>query len=113
MKQKNVLKIFMITLLFMLPLSLMAQTVKGKVTDSDGGSLPYMNVVEKGTTNGTTTDYNGEFSITVKKMPTVLVISSLGYKTVEQKITNTSFYMYLILGNMQSIPSYLLNKVKN
>jgi len=91
MKQKNVLKIFMITLLFMLPLSMLAQTVKGKVTDTDGGSLPYMNVVEKGTTNGTTTDDNGEFSITVKNMPTVLVISSLGYKTVEQKITNTSY----------------------
>ncbi|QOD61258.1 TonB-dependent receptor [Polaribacter haliotis] len=91
MKQKNVLKLCTIAFLFMLPLGLMAQTVKGKITDSSGSGLPYMNIVEKGTTNGTTSDDNGNFSINVKKMPTTLVVSSLGYTTKNVKVTNSSF----------------------
>ena len=55
MKQKYLLKFSTIAFMFMLPLGFMAQSIKGKVTDSSGEGLPYMNVVEKGTTNGTTT----------------------------------------------------------
>ena len=49
-----------------------------------------MNVVVKGTSNGTTTDDDGTFSINVKSLPVTLVISSLGYKTKEVQVENTS-----------------------
>jgi iron complex outermembrane receptor protein len=78
MKQNNILKTFMVSFLFLLPLIMAAQTIKGKVTDSSGNTLPYMNVVQKGTANGTVTDDNGGFSITVKSLPAKLVISSMG-----------------------------------
>ena len=68
-----------------------AQTIKGKVTDNTGEALSFMNVVEKGTTNGTTTDENGEFSLDVKNLPTTISVSSLGFKTVEKKITDASY----------------------
>ncbi|WP_299054436.1 TonB-dependent receptor [uncultured Polaribacter sp.] len=68
-----------------------AQTIKGKVTDTSGEALPYMNVVEKGTTNGTTTNDAGAFSITVKSLPAKLVISSMGFATKVVTVTDTSY----------------------
>jgi iron complex outermembrane receptor protein len=76
----------------MLPLGFMAQTIKGKITDSAGRVLPYMNIVEKGnTSNGMVSDDNGEFSITVKSLPTTIIISSMGFATKSVKVTNSDY----------------------
>ena len=91
MKQRFFLKAFTIAFMFMLPLGLMAQTIKGKVTDTSGSALPYMNVLVKGTTTGTTTSDSGEFSITVKSLPTTIVVSAIGFATQEVVVANTDF----------------------
>lgn len=52
--------------------------IKGVVTDKNGEPIIGANVVEKGTTNGTITDFNGKFSLTVKSKG-VLVVSYIGY----------------------------------
>jgi iron complex outermembrane receptor protein len=91
MKQRFFLKAFTIAFMFMLPLGLMAQTIKGKVTDTSGSALPYMNVLVKGTSIGTTTSDSGEFSLTVKGLPVTIVVSSIGFKTKEVTVTNNSF----------------------
>ena len=52
-------------------------SVKGKVVDADGQPLPGVVVLVSGTTNGTMTDDNGNYSISVKKGD-VLLFSSLG-----------------------------------
>lgn len=96
MKQNDILKTLMFSFLFLLPLIMAAQTIKGKVTDSSGGALPYMNVVEKGTTNGTVTDDNGEFSIPVKELPIKLVISSMGFKTKEVTVNKASYLTIVV-----------------
>ncbi len=74
-----------LTCLWMLvtSISLMAQnvTVKGVVSDQIGPAIG-VSVVEKGTTNGTTTDLDGQFTLSVKP-DAVLVISSIGYATQE------------------------------
>tara|TARA_B100000809_G_scaffold113364_1_gene111870 strand:+ start:331 stop:3153 length:2823 start_codon:yes stop_codon:yes gene_type:complete len=75
---------------------MVAQTVKGKVTDVSGEGLPYMNVVEKGTSNGVVSDDNGEFSITLKSLPTTLVISSMGFETKTVKVNNASFLTIVV-----------------
>lgn len=57
--------------------------IRGKVTSADDGAvLIGANILEKGTSNGTTTDANGEFRITVKR-GAVLVISYVGFSKEE------------------------------
>lgn len=96
MKQKNPLTFF--TILFSLVgfVSLNAQTIKGKITDTSGETISFANVVEKGTTNGATTDENGEFSLEVDALPTTFSVSLLGFKTIEKKISDTR-YLTLVL----------------
>ncbi len=77
--------LFSILLLFV-SITIMAQTrtVSGKVVDDTGDGLPGVNVVIKGTTNGTTTDLDGNFSLSVDQ-GAVLVFTSIGFD--EQEIT--------------------------
>jgi iron complex outermembrane receptor protein len=55
-----------------------------------------MNVIEKGTSNGTTTDDNGEFSINVKSLPTTLVVSSMGFATKSVKVIQPSYLTIVV-----------------
>jgi len=49
--------------------------VEGTVLDSNGQPLPGANIIEKGTTNGTQTDFDGNFTINLKDGNAVLLIS--------------------------------------
>ena len=60
------------------------RTVSGQVVDSNGESIIGANIVEKGTANGTITDFDGKFSLKVAPNAT-LVISYIGYKNIEMK----------------------------
>lgn len=88
---KQTRKILMFTFLFMLPIAMLAQTIKGKVTDKSGNTLPYMNVLVQGTSNGVTTNDAGEFSLAVKSLPVTLVVSSMGFETKTVKVTTSDF----------------------
>ena len=57
-------------------------TVSGTVTDADGAPLPGANVLVKGTTNGTQTDFDGNYSITADANAT-LVFSYIGFASQE------------------------------
>ncbi|TXE10202.1 TonB-dependent receptor [Seonamhaeicola algicola] len=63
-------------------------TVSGTVSDATG-PLPGVNIVVKGTTQGTQTDFDGNYSISVNANAT-LVFSFLGFKTKEVAVGNTS-----------------------
>ena len=66
-------------------MSLEAQqrVVSGKVVLADDGSaLPGVNIVERGTTNGTVTDFNGRYQISIGQNAT-LVFSFVGFITQE------------------------------
>ncbi|TCI94240.1 SusC/RagA family TonB-linked outer membrane protein [Tenacibaculum sp. M341] len=95
--RKNTLHFFFSFMLIFVSITITAQTIKGKVTDSSGESIPFADIIEKGTTNGTTTDENGEFSLTVKKLPTSIVASSLGFSSNEKSITSTNTTINFIL----------------
>jgi TonB-linked SusC/RagA family outer membrane protein len=62
------------------------RVVSGLVMDKDGTPLPGANVVEKGTTNGVTADFDGNFSIDVANENVTLVVSYIGYATKEVSV---------------------------
>lgn len=65
-------------------------TVKGVVKDTDGNPVIGASVFERGvTSNGTVTDYDGKFSITVERGAT-LIVSSIGFVTEEVAAENAS-----------------------
>ncbi|GAB2578838.1 TonB-dependent receptor [Spirosoma areae] len=68
----------------------------GHVTDEKGADLPGANVIEKGTSNGTSTDASGNFVLNASDAATTLTISSVGYISQEIAIGNrTTFTVQL------------------
>ena len=76
--------------------------ITGKVIDAMG-ELPGVSVVIKGTTNGTTTDLNGEFKLDNVKNGDVLQFSFIGYKTENVKVGNQSKFDITMTENTQTL----------
>ncbi len=67
------------------------RTITGKVTNqTNGETLPGVSVVAKGTTKGTITDLEGNYSLEVPKEVTVLIFSSVSFLTQEVAIGNVT-----------------------
>ncbi|AXP81660.1 Vitamin B12 transporter BtuB [Mariniflexile rhizosphaerae] len=61
--------------------------IQGKITSSDDNMpLPGVTVIVKGTTNGTTSDFDGNYSINVSSPNSILVFSSIGFISKEIKV---------------------------
>ena len=77
-------------LLLLLPLSVLAQsTVSGVVTDkSSGQPLPGVNVIIKGTTKGTTTDFDGKYMLSNVKSGEVIEFTYVGFTTQDVPYTS-------------------------
>ncbi len=63
-------------------------TVKGKVVDGQSEPLVGVNVIEKGTLNGTTTDFNGEFTLNVSNGNVILTFTYIGFEPLEAAIAS-------------------------
>src|SRR5687768_17041671 len=89
-------KYLVVLLLFVTNLAYSQNAVTGKVLSSeDNTGLPGVSVVEKGTTNGTVTNVDGDFTISVNPNAT-LVFSFVGFKTQEVSVgTRTSLNVTL------------------
>src|SRR5690606_1383254 len=64
--------------------------VSGTITDQDGQPLPGASVVEKGTDNGTQSDFDGNFSIEVANSNAILVVSYIGFAPKEIPVNGQS-----------------------
>lgn len=78
-------------------------TISGKVTDEQNLPLPGVNILIKGTTVGTTTDANGQYSLTVPDRGTVLVFSFIGYKSTEVTVGNQNDISISLAPDAQSL----------
>lgn len=63
-------------------------TVSGLVSDDQNQPLPGVNILEKGTSTGTTTDSNGEYKLNVSDANATLVYSFIGYASQEIPVTS-------------------------
>ena len=85
-----------ITFLFCLITSFVfaQKQVTGNVTDASGGALIGVNVFEKGTSNGVSTDLNGDYKISVKDGAT-LVFTYVGFVSQEKKVDGSQINVVL------------------
>ena len=88
--KKNVLKILSSFLLvFAFGFTMQAQQISGTVTDNDGIPLPGATVLVQGTTNGVSTDFDGNYSINANTGET-LVFSFVGYASQSQVVGSSA-----------------------
>ncbi|MFT6837258.1 MAG: iron complex outermembrane receptor protein [Sediminicola sp.] len=92
--KKNYL-IFMV--LFLGVLSLASAQITGTVYDDEGTPLGGASVVKKGTTTGTTTDFNGKFSLNAE-VGDMLVFSYIGFEKKEMPATSSPMQVTLLSG---------------
>lgn len=94
-------------MLLAIPLLLFSQSrrLTGTVTDDKGEPLPAVSVIQKGTPNGTVTDQNGSFSLSVTGAAPVLVFSYAGRQTQEVAVGQASTYNVSLrsAGNMSEV----------
>ncbi len=91
---------------FFISFSAIAQerALTGKVTSAeDGGALPGVNVVVKGTTQGTITDINGDYALSVSPEAEILVFSFIGLTTKEVSIGNQSTIDLPMAANIEQL----------
>ena len=95
---KKIFKGFFLFLLLLISIASVAQnkTIRGKVTGEKGEAISKASVVVKGTRLGTTTNDNGEFSISVPASAKNLVISSVEFEAKEVAITDGTLEITLV-----------------
>ena len=87
MKIKQIL--FTSLLSLVLSTSLYAQSIKGTINDNEGMPLPGATIINLNTSNGVSTDFDGQFSIEAS-LDDVLQISYIGFETFDFKVSNVS-----------------------
>ncbi len=82
---------------------IIVQNVSGVISDDSGEGLPGVSIVVKGTSQGTVTDLDGRFSLEVPSSESILVISSVGFKTQEIVVGNQSTLNIQMITDVQSL----------
>ena len=90
---------------FFIATQLLAQnrTVTGKVTDEKGNVVGNASVMVKGSTTGTTTNADGNFSISLPAKAHVLVITSIGLGETEVSLSDASTYSVVLSSTAKSL----------
>lgn len=98
MKSNNLSKIVFMLLFLYVPIIAAAQkvSVSGTVTDMAGSPLPGVSIIEKGTTNGTISDIDGNFSISVTDK-SILNFTFIGYITNEIPVSGNMIDVKVVM----------------
>ncbi len=90
MKQTLCKRLFPL-LIFALPIMAFSQgSINGNITDADNLPIPGATIVVKGSTQGATADFDGNYEIVISDFPAILVFSTLGYSTKEIQVTGSA-----------------------
>ncbi|WP_018474626.1 SusC/RagA family TonB-linked outer membrane protein [Echinicola pacifica] len=88
--------------------SRLAKQVKGVVRDDSGEPIPGVSILEKGTTNGTVTDLEGNFSIDVASDNSVLIFSFIGMTTQEITVGSQSALTIELASDTKSLEEFVV-----
>lgn len=80
-----------------------AVAVSGRVTGDDQEGIPGVNVLEKGTVNGTSTDVEGRYTLNVNGPGSVLVFSAIGFITKEIAVGSSSTVNVSLLTDVKAL----------
>ena len=90
-KSRFIRNLFLVLLVFPAQIALAQVNVRGRVVDAAGETLIGVNVVVKGTRQGTITDRNGEFTLPVPSLQGILLVSYVGYSEQEVALNGRTF----------------------
>ena len=103
-KMLNLVKGLLFISWWIISLGMFAQTrIQGTVTDVGGTPMIGVNVVEKGTLNGTVTDVEGNFTLNVVSSNSVLVFTYVGYVAEEMQVGNNRSVTVVMMEDMESL----------
>ena len=106
---KFIAKIFFFILLFSFQMIIAQKVVKGKITDELGIPLIGVNIIEDNITNGTTTDFDGLFTLILQTENASLSFSYLGFKTVTVEVGSKNIIDIVLLEDEESLDEIIVN----
>ncbi|REG84034.1 SusC/RagA family TonB-linked outer membrane protein [Algoriphagus antarcticus] len=80
-----------------------SKNVSGVIKSSTGETMPGVNVLVKGTTTGTASDIDGNFSLSVPSDESILVFSFIGYTSKEVRVGNSSELSVVLAEDLSSL----------
>jgi iron complex outermembrane recepter protein len=104
---KNFKNLLLVALLFVSATVLGQTKITGTIVDDTNQPLPEASILEKGTTNGVTTDFDGKFVLNTKSNSGTLVVSFIGFKTREVSFSPSKSN----LGNIQLEEDAILDEI--
>lgn len=84
-------------------------TISGNVVDNSDMGLPGASILEKGTTHGTTTDFDGNFTLRVTDNNAILIVSFLGYITKEIPVDGETNIKIILEEDAESLDEVVIN----
>lgn len=112
---KEALKVFCVIFIFLGTLSgneIIAQTtsitVGGTIIDETGMPLPGVNVLEKDTSNGVTTDFDGNYSFQVSNSNAIIVVSYVGFATQEIAVAGNTTVNVTLKAELESLDEVVI-----
>lgn len=103
--KKNIMTLCLFFLVFIA--SGQQRQINGSVLADDGQPLPGANVIVEGTTNGTTTDFDGKFKISVADGAN-LIVSYIGFQDAKIKVTTKTAYSIKLLSSANSLSEVIV-----
>lgn len=103
-QMRNLFKLIIIVSILTLTTGyISAQTVNGVVVDKKGEPVIGATILEKGTSNGTITNYNGEFSLVLKTKNSAVIVSYIGYNKQEISTSGKSTLKVTLTEDTQNL----------
>ena len=105
MKKHRIRSLWLLLLLLTCSVTVWVQgsSVTGRVSDEKGELLIGVSVQEKGTTNGTITDMNGQYTLKLSTGNPILLISYIGYKPQEVKVAKQKIVDVVLVEDVSSL----------